>query len=210
MKKFIPVAVFIVLIIVVAYFMYASKNKSTPKQETATPSKNVFSSIQDALAKSLSLQCSYTDEQGRKTTAYIKAGAVRADIIGTDSKQQFNNSSVIVKDKKMYIWDVDKKQGMTMELKENQVTPEVTGAQQPTGEQNQPDVMGSLEKYKNDCKVAVVADSLFVVPTDVKFQDLSKMAVPTVVIPTGGQVNQQDVQKMMQQYQQQKPQGTSY
>ena len=47
----------------------------------------------------------------------------------------------------------------------------------PDGGQNanSADTLAELEKYKDSCKPTVVADSMFVPPADVKFQDLSKM-----------------------------------
>lgn len=175
-----------------AYRVYHHFNKaSVLAPQVATNSGGVFGSIQEALSKSLSLQCQYTDQTGKQTTAYIKAGAVRADVVGTNPSEQYNNASIIVKDKKLYIWDNTKKQGMMLAMTDNQVAP--TGS---------PDIMGSLEKYKNDCKPAVVADSQFTPPSDVTFSDISKMmpsGIPTSSIPRG--MNQQQYQQYIQQYQ---------
>ena len=215
MKKLIPVFLIVVLLLAggAGYYLYTQSHKSTSVTSSAKPAQNsnVFQSIQDALSKSLSLQCSFTDEQNRKTTAYIKAGAIRADVLGNDPTKEYNSTSVIIKDKKMYIWDTVKKQGMVMEVKE-QPTVEPTGTMQEnqtgsSSSENPGEVMATLEKYKKDCKTAVLSDSLFTPPTDVTFRDLSQMMVPSVAAPTG--MSQQDVQKMMQQYQQQVPQGTS-
>ena len=217
MKKLLPIIIVVILLLAggAGYYLFAQKSKAPSSSETAKQNTNVFSSIQEALSKSLSLQCNFTDAQNRKTTAYIKAGAVRTDIIGNDPSQQYNTASVIIKDKKMYLWDVVKKQGIMMAVKEEQATTP-TGSVQPSptsssSSQNAGNVMAMLEKYKQDCKPGVVSDSLFTPPTDVAFQDLSKMMVPTTVMPSGVPtgMNQQDVQKMMQQYQQQAPQTPS-
>lgn len=216
MKKLLPIIIVVVLLLAggAGYFLFAHKSKAPSSSSTSKQNTNVFSSIQEALSKSLSLQCNFTDAQNRKTTAYIKSGAVRADMTGNDPSQQYNDSSVIIKDKKMYLWDVVKKQGIMMAVKEEQATtPTGSVEPSPTGSssQNSGNVMAMLEKYKQDCKPGVVSDSLFTPPTDVTFQDLSKMMVPTTVMPSGVPtgMNQQDVQKMMQQYQQQAPQTPS-
>lgn len=201
MKKFLPVIIIVLILLVagVGYYMYSQKGSAKPSTaNTAQQNTSMFSSIKDALSKSLSLQCTFSDETGRQTTAYIKAGAVRADVVGKNPSEQYNNSSVIMKDKKLYMWDTVKKQGITMTLNdENLPTGTVNSGSGSPSQNSAGDMMAALEKYKNDCKPAVISDSLFVAPTDVTFSDLSKMMQPT------GAVNQQNVQQMMQQYQQQ-------
>ncbi|MGH7245973.1 MAG: hypothetical protein ACREGI_03500 [Candidatus Levyibacteriota bacterium] len=215
MNKKVLAIVFAIIILVGAGAAYLfSQKKETPstQSESAKQSGNVFSSIQDALAKKLSLKCIFTDtDTNKQTTAYISGGLVRADIVGNDKTQQYNNASVIVKDKKMYFWDNDKKQGMTMDLTNEgaSITPTQSGASGSTP-QNAGDVMAALEKYKNDCKPAIISDALFTPPTDVKFTDLSQMMKQTQTqaqqqVSTSPAMNQQQIQQMMQQYQNQAP-----
>ena len=63
--------------------------------------------------------------------------------------------------------------------------------------------MAQMEKYKDSCKPAVVSDSLFVPPIDIKFQDYSQM-MKSVLSITPGQGSSEDyqkaAQKMMEQY----------
>jgi hypothetical protein len=72
--------------------------------------------------------------------------------------------------------------------------------------------MQDIEKYKKYCKVASVDDKLFVLPTDVKFTDMSKMMPNTMRMPSeipavpSGMTQEQ--MKMMQQQMIQKPQST--
>lgn len=201
-NKLALIIVFVLLAGVAAYFVLNKKNSSVTNNQptqSATQSPNVFTSIKDALSKSLSLVCGFTDDQGRMTKSYIKNGAVRADVTGKTAQE---SGSVIVKDKKMYYWTDDKKTAFTMDLTDQQLS----GQAVPTGTSGQPqqqNVMAMLEKYKNACKPGVVSDSLFVPPTDVKFSDMTQLlkAVPSVPQTTPGlQMTQQQIQDLMKKY----------
>lgn len=184
------------------------KNQSAPVQNTAQTSPkptnaNVFSSIKDALSKSVSLQCDYTDDSGRKTIAYIKAGAVRSDYTGKTAQE---SGSIIIKDKKMYFWNG--KQGMMIQVDPSEMMGSITpSAQKTPSEQQKPgDVVNTLEKFKESCKPSVVADSLFTPPTDVKFTDFSeimktstKQITPGVTV--GGAMTEEQIKALQQQYQ---------
>lgn len=164
------------------YYFLSNKGAVSPSTQS-TPSaqtgSGVFSSIKDALSKSLSLECNFSDQEGRQTKSFIKNGAVRADITAPKAE---DSGSVIVKDKKIYFWN--SKGGFMMEMPE--VTP---GASQPStaGTQGEAgNVLDTMEKYKDSCKPAVVADNLFTPPSSVQFQDFSKMmqqSAPPVTIP---------------------------
>lgn len=208
MKKVVVAVVVLLLLGAGGYYLYAkSASKMAPAASTEQNSGGVFGSIKDALSKSLSLQCAFTADDGVPTTAYIKAGAVRVDTNGKTVEQQ---GSFIMKDKKIYFWQTATKQGTMMSVPEVSVTPTSGSTVKPTAASSEGDnMMAALEKFKNDCKPAVVADSLFTPPADVKFTDFSQMMkqVPSGMpsgYPTG--MSQQDVQKMMQQYQ---PTGTT-
>lgn len=161
-KQILIVLVLVLLIGGGAFFYLSNSKKGTPSSSSSNPVENTFSSIKDALSKSVSLQCNFTDETGRKTTSYIKNGAIRADI---EAQKEEESGSVIVKDKKMYFWS--KESAFMMDLSST----EVTGT--PQNQEN--DLMAGLEKYKESCKPAVVSDDLFNIPSDVKFQDFSQM-----------------------------------
>jgi hypothetical protein len=190
----------------------STSNTMEPKASPTTA--GMFSSIKDALSKSISLQCDYSDETGRKTLAYIKAGTIRTDISGGKTAQE--NGSIIIKDKKMYFWSG--KKGYTFEFdmtKMMQNAPKVSPSEKTpsTPGQSGSNMMQDLEKFKQYCKPAVVDDKLFVVPTDVTFTDMSKM-IPSgammpkpsgTAAPTG--MTQEQIQEMMKKYQQQPPSG---
>ncbi|OGH18601.1 MAG: hypothetical protein A2868_02450 [Candidatus Levybacteria bacterium RIFCSPHIGHO2_01_FULL_40_15b] len=190
-KQGLIIAVIIIAILAALGYFYFGKSASLPGAKST-----VFTSIQDALSKSLSLKCEYTDTNGIKATAYIKNGAVRAD---TTSPNVNESGSVIMKDKKMYFWNAQG--GFMMEIPD--VTPE-PGSSAPKEASQAENIMKDLDQYKESCKPAVVSDSLFTPPSDVKFTDFSNM----FQVPTGAQqqaqptVDQKQIEELMKQYSQ--------
>jgi len=147
---------------VVAYFLKG--------QNASTTGSNAFTSIKDALSKSVSLECNYSDKDGKQSKSYIKNGAVRVDM--KNSQNPDESASIIMKDKKMYSWTA-KKIGFMMDLPEEEMdNPEVAVSE---GSEQKEDIISDLEKYKDACKPAVVSDNLFTPPADVKFTNLSEM-----------------------------------
>lgn len=184
--KMSPVLIAVIVVLVLAlgagaYFLMGSKKSSTGVMQ----GENAFTSIRDALSKSISLECEIKDGQGRTTKAFIKNGAVRADMTDPDPK---NSGSVIMKDKKIWIWNG--KEGFTMDVPENTNAEGSANPQANQGDQ----LLNDLENYKNDCKPSVVSDSLFAAPADVTFQDTSKM------MNGSGAPSEEDIKKMMDQY----------
>jgi len=150
-------------------------------------------SIKDALSKSASLECSYTDAEQRTARTYIKNGAVRTDYAGNNPSQ---SGSVIVRDKKMYMWTPDKK-GFMIEIPDVTDTPTQTGEKKKTQEEQ---FLDELEKNKQYCKTAVVSDSLFTPPAEVNFQDYTQMMQAAPTIGAGAGMSEEDVKKAIEQY----------
>lgn len=153
------------LVVLALIFLTRSKtlnnqNKETNTTQTTEEKTTVFGSIKDAMSKSLSLKCEY--KNGETTiVAYIKGDSVRVDSLGGEN----NTGNVIMKDNKLWSWDDKEGEGIIMPLA------------QPTGEQKSgsEQIIADLEKEKQYCHTAVVADSMFIPPTNIKFQDLSDM-----------------------------------
>lgn len=179
-KKLLPVILVIILLLAAgSVYYYMQKQTKMPVVQQALQAKNTtaFSSIQDALNKSLSLQCDFTDANKTHTVAYIKNGAIRAEVTSPTNPEE--NGSILVKNKTIYYWTAQKT-GMMLAMPTISVTPV---AETPVPQQNtETSLLASLEQYKKYCKVAVVASSLFIVPTDVKFTDETKLmqTMPTV------------------------------
>lgn len=198
MKKIVPILVILLTLGVGGYFYMNSKGavKKAPLGTANNTGSNVFTSIKDALSQSLSLKCVYKDEQGVQTTTYIKGGAVRVVTEGVKEKDQPNN--IILKDKKMYMWNDISKTGFTFVMTEPKVTP----GKLPEANANKDEsLLSGIDKYKDSCKAAVVPDSLFAIPTDVKFQDMSAFtAPPTNPSGSGSNADQQKaLEELMKQ-----------
>ncbi len=217
MKNILIVIVILALLGVGGYF-YLTSRGMMPKAPIGSGNKTgggVFTSIKDALSKSLSLKCVYKDEKGIETTTYIKGGAVRIIMQAGSDPNQPNN--IIMKDKKMYMWSDTSKTGFVYTLEEpKDVTPFPTVKEEKpedkTGGNQEESVLETIEKYKDACKSEVVADSMFAVPTDVNFQDMSalqKQLMKGSPQAPQGDTNNQDYQNYINEMlkQQQPEQG---
>jgi|SRR6185369_12973364 len=184
MNKKIIVAVIIILLLA-GGGLVLSQNKNG--------SSNIFTTVKNTFSKSASMQCEYTDEQGRVTKTYIKNGAVRSDYTGKTAQ---DSGSIIVTAQKMYIWTADKK-GYMYDIP--QVTVATGQNAAPQGGNKKDEFMSGLDKYKDSCKTAVVSDSLFTPPADVEFTDSSKMmqSQGTGVVPTMTQEQAKQYQEYM-------------
>ncbi len=158
----------------ISYMKFKNSNKSESK--STTENKSVFTSIKDALSKDVTLVCEFKDDSGVSTKSYIKNGAVRISSEG----------EIVMKDKKMYMWDVKTKEGFVYEIPDSEESQ--IGA--TTTEINQSEsYLNMIETYKDSCKVTSVEDSYFELPKDVKFQDMSKILedlknqVPQIELP---------------------------
>lgn len=182
MKK--SLIVVIILILAAGVFFLFIKNKSSKSvtSSSTTPTSSIkptqylgFSSIQDALSKSVSLKCSYPDpkDENKSVSTYIKAGSIRVITANIPA------NNVIVKDNKMYTWFDGKKEG-TLITFDMEAIKDAAGKMQsstsaaPDHNMNQKDAMiKQMEQYKKYCKQEDVADSYFEIPKDIKFVDFS-------------------------------------
>lgn len=157
--------------------------QAVTKQQQSIKTANT---IQDALSKSQSLKCAFSDSSGRNFNIYVKSGAVRADIAGKNEGQPYNNVSLILENQKIYIWDNNSKQGtVTSMTSQTSQIPNAPGL-------NLADMIASVEKFRQSCKQSSVDDALMLIPSDVSFSQ--------------GQVQQQTQQM---QYQQQSQSSSS-
>ncbi len=190
----------VVVVILGGGFLYFKKGAAMklPGSESTA-----FTSISDALSKSVSLECSFTDEDGRQTKTYIKNGAVRADYTASVPSE---SGSMIFKDKTMYSWSGDK-QGFKMTIpdavmEEGKETAEDV---QSEGVSGYKDILAGMEKFKDSCKPAVVADSVFTPPIDVTFTDYSEMMKSIPAMPEGKSdeypaMDKEQLEQIMKQY----------
>lgn len=170
MNKLLPVIVVILLVLVGGGIYLSNQSKkqkpSTDNNTNVTKTEEnkggVFTSIKDALTKSLSLECTYKDETGVEKKTYMKAGAVRVDAKPAENDKEAY-SQVIFKDSKMYSWNPITKQGIVFTVPEN-VTKDITPAQatapakESSEENKEESFLAQIEKYKDACKPATVSD----------------------------------------------------
>ncbi|QQR64081.1 hypothetical protein IPH70_00920 [Candidatus Roizmanbacteria bacterium] len=202
MNKKVLAVVVVLLLLAAGYFLMNKSGSNGGSLVTGTqtqPGKLSFTSIQDALSRSLSLECTFTDDNGRQTKTYMKAGAVRTDFTGSKAEE---SGSMILKDKKMYSWNDTTKQGFMMQVPDLKITPtqnSKTGAGKGT---NPSDALAMIEKYKSSCKPGTVADSLFTPPAEIKFTDYSNMMkdLQKVAQPTNGAMNEESLKQLMEKY----------
>ena len=202
MNKKVLAVVVVLLLLAAGYFLMNKSGSNGGSLVTGTqtqPGKLSFTSIQDALSRSLSLECTFTDDNGRQTKTYMKAGAVRTDFTGSKAEE---SGSMILKDKKMYSWNDTTKQGFMMQVPDLNITPtqnSKTGAGKGT---NPADALAMIEKYKSSCKPGTVADSLFTPPAEIKFTDYSNMMkdLQKVAQPTNGAMNEESLKQLMEKY----------
>lgn len=193
------IAIVLVLLIlgVGGYMVLGNKSQSNNANETMEKEQggdsDEVTSIQDALAKSMTLKCDFTTEQGVKIVAQIKNGMVRSDVSGSTPEQ---TGSAIIKDKKIYFWNAQG--GFITEIPDVSATP-AEGQDKVTSGQS---TLQAIEQYKKYCKRASVDDSVFVLPTNVKFQDMSSMMqqkMPSGTMPSGA-MDKSQYEELMKRY----------
>lgn len=194
-KTLIGLLVVLALVAVGAFGYYKLARRAateTPKTAEKAP---IFASIQDAITKSLTLECNFSTDSNTDVLAYVKNGQVRSIVSVKNDPTQSGNAIIKLGDKKIYFWNAQK-MGFIFAMPSITVTPgEESKVQSAQAMWNQ------LEKFKDHCKVANVSDSLFVLPKDVTFQDMTKVSATREPSgsPTG--MTQEQVQQLMKQYQ---------
>ncbi len=211
--KIVVIVLFLIAVSGLGFWVLGSRNKPSQPEtvEVATSNEaagggSLFTSIKDAISKSLSLECNFTnmvdlgEAEGKKdikVTAYIKNGAVRVRSTYVADDIAHVDSDMILKDKKLYVWS-PKTGGFVMELPEAEVSslPKASGS----STNDFSETLEDLEKFKDSCKPAVVDDGLFVPPADVKFQDLTQMMQQLPSAAPAASVDPEQVKKLMEQY----------
>ena len=168
-KKVLYILLAVILLALLGYFVFNKTKLSDDKSTSTGKEGGVITSIKDALSKSVSLTCEYKDEKGQTTKTYIKNGAVRITAEGS------SQGEIIIKEDKMYIWDTNTKQGFMYKVEKPD---DSVSTNQDYGSQNgvtSESILESVNQYKDSCKAGTLADSYFTVPTDVNFQDMTKI-----------------------------------
>jgi len=129
----------------------------------ADQAKNAFTSIKDAVDRSIALRCEYNDDNGEKTIANIVGKQIRLDSQSTSTQGNFHG---VIKDNKMYIWADTSKDGMMIDFSKIKDDSLKMG-DKPI--RSTDDIITKLEEKKDTCKTTTAAASQFDLPSDVKF-----------------------------------------
>jgi hypothetical protein len=171
----------IILILIIAglgflYFKQGQLPKTNPNQinQTQPSSKQtnqnktgVIESIKDAIIKNVSFKCQYQPEGGNQIiTMYFKGGKIRSEY-SSGSKTE---NIAIVDNNRVWNWQPKEKKGVvfSIDLFKGKTTPDNQSYDKET-------IIKQAEKYRQNCRVENLSDSLFVPPADIKFQDMDEM-----------------------------------
>lgn len=184
MKKNLIIILVIVAVAIAGIFVFSSKSKQgeetispaqpaeemaqTEEPATIEESEDKIEEPESRPSNSLSLggsyRCTYTIENGIQVTTYVKNGKMRTEI----PLEGGDTNISLYTDNKVYQWSDKEKEGFFISVEE--------AKNQPGTEVQDPDeyLEEIKNKYKLDCKNIDVSDSLFTLPKDIEFQDLSQ------------------------------------
>ena len=166
MKKLFFAAVLIILL--------ASCAKSpTAPGGAKSEDKNFFTSIRDAISKSITLKCLYVDEDGGKSDFYIKGNVLRVQgKIKINENQPETTVYEIAKDNMLYIWSDQSGDGLVVDLTQKRTE---ENAIKISGKviNSSDDIINVVEAQKQNCHAEVVADSMFEIPGNINFDSLT-------------------------------------
>lgn len=164
------IAIVIIIVIASGTVLLFSRNKITIPENSRTNvttekkaesnKVGIIESIRGAMAKSLSVKCEYNTGIV-KTVAYIKGTFIRME-----ASWAGNNTGTLIKNNQIWTWNMERMEGVIMPL---QINKNYKVAPDPE------EIITTLEKEKQFCNQAVVPDSVFNPPANIKFQDMSKL-----------------------------------
>jgi hypothetical protein len=143
-----------------------NNNVTQPENTVKEEDTGVFSSIKEALSKSISLKCLYTDKEGDSMTMYLKGNVMRVDVI----KKQPTDPliSEVVKNNKIYMWSDTSDQGVLIDFAAIKPGEEYFKMDETTIKSTD-DIINKVEEQKQNCVREIVSDSIFEVPANIKF-----------------------------------------
>jgi hypothetical protein len=145
---------------------------SQPAQNETNP---LFSSIRDAMNRGLSLECTFTDQDGQTSISYVKGKNVYTTLKNPSDKNSPDNFLLL--DQSLYFWQTGSKDGLmvTVDASTSQKVQEQTKGAEDVDKAINTDILGAIDRYKSNCKEATVSDSVFKKPTGVTFQNFSEL-----------------------------------
>jgi len=170
----------IIIVLIIAglgflYFRQGQLPKTNPKTNQTQPSstqtnqnkKSVIQSIKDAVTKNVSFKCQYQPEGGSQIiTRYFKGGKIRSEYsLGSGTE-----NIAIVDNNRVWNWQPKEKKGVvfSIDLFKGKTTPD-------NQSYDKEEIIKQVEKYRQNCQVENLPNSLFVPPADIKFQDMDEI-----------------------------------
>lgn len=152
--------IFVIMLFVILLSGCGAKNG-------AKEDKNLFTSIKDAISKSITLKCDYVDEEGNKAIVYLKGKVVRMESEAVIGEGQTQKIYSLIKDNKFYIWGYTSNTGLVFDMSKQAANENKSMGD--TKIKSSDDMINELEAKKENCKHEVVSDSFFEVPSDINF-----------------------------------------
>lgn len=147
-----------------------------PTGESVT--EKIGSSLKDAFGLGKSMKCTYAAPGGAVTTIFVKDKKVRIEGAQFSTNQDLGGG-MINDGEWIYIWDNTKKEGMKYQVSALKTITESQESEEGFSLKDWANfgkwVADNEQKLAMKCSGAVLADSQFVPPADVKFQDLTEM-----------------------------------
>ncbi len=204
MKKIIiPIAV----LLLVAGIVFATKKNKQPTQQqqqdqaqiqeqNGEDGDSMKASIQEMMAKGKKLKCEWSDDQGNKGVMYTDGQRVKTEMSYSQQQtQNMNDSYMVHQQDTVYVWQANSDVGQMFKEQDFEQFQEEAEEMQDEAEDVQ--VPKEAQVWQNNydfkCESWKVDDSVFQVPDDVEFKDMTEVMKQA----------QEQVQEQMQQVQQQ-------
>jgi hypothetical protein len=155
-------------------YLFMSKGKSpaaTPTQEQAASSESSTpKSLKDLIGLGTAQECLFSADEGSGGVVYVAGGKVRGDF-STQNEGQTIISHMIVDGQTSYVWMEGQEMGYKFTFDESTQT-------QDQGQTSQTAV-DIDQKVDYNCKSWNSDPSMFTLPEDVEFSDMSQLTAPT-------------------------------
>lgn len=164
-RKKLFIAIIFLVLVVVGYITYSRLNFKIENKENNQAS--LFTSIKDALSdKTLSFACEFNNPEGGVVETYVKNGIVR---ISVNQESGLDQNEMLLTNNKIYLWNEETKDGIVYEVDENLID------ESSNADSIRDNYFRMIDEYKDNCKSTSIEDSLFEVPSDVSFRDMSEL-----------------------------------
>lgn len=167
-KKLPLVAGIVILLLGIGTFLIMSGNSSPPQPQTSPgPQTSSQKSIKDLLSLTKPQECSF-DDSSNKGSVFVANNKMRGDF-NTKAEETEIKSHIIVDNQTSYLWIDGQDTGYKMSFEKLSEDP-------ATNQQGQMDINKQLDY---NCKDWSVDLTVFNIPSDIKFTDLSVSTSPT-------------------------------